>query len=697
MSGVLQPFGKTGPLAVDKTLGEAFSIVKQVRDNLPIITNAAALLAELQLITDNITGIQGPQGDKGDKGDKGDVGDVGIQGLKGDKGDKGDTGERGPIGLTPEIPNLEHVPYVPVGPGNPAIPGSAGAIIREIIAERELTQAQVDQLITDTTSLGTQVIANALSTTTLDAALDQLAADHAGLVGVVNAIVDFNESGEGLAVLIANETSSRITGDAALAAKIAFLGATNGANTAFELNLTTVKVSPTETLGQRLSALSASDGSLTALIQAEETARIAGDEAEATARASLAAGIPGQIGAAIASEQTARTTAIAAETSARNTQASAIRLEFANADAAEAAARTSAITAAINSEASTRATADTAEANARTALAASINTTINNEITNRGAAILNEANLRIAGDAAEATQRTALAATVTSNNNTLTAAITAEATARATADNVFAENFALMGARSGDNAAFILDMSKVQVGGGVSIGSRLSGIDASIGGVSASVAVQSSAIATLQGRTSAFWSVGVTAGGRAQLSVYADINGGAGVDIVGDVRINGNLLVTGTVNSTQIAANAVTRGGITINAGGVTLTSSFQDAAEVTIDMVGGAAKIDFAAYLAGQGIGIGGNVLWRLLRNGTEIRTGTLMLFPGEQTVYGGNVGENPYPVYTPVAGMFPFFHVDTSGATGSVTYKVQLRMNGVLSYGSFSDRQLSVTEFRR
>lgn len=129
----------------------------------------------------------------------------------------------------------------------------------------------------------------------------------------------------------------------------------------------------------------------------------------------------------------------------------------------------------------------------------------------------------------------------------------------------------------------------------------------------------------------------------------------------------------------------------------MTLTSSFQDAAEVTIDMVGGAAKIDFAAYLAGQGIGIGGNVLWRLLRNGTEIRTGTLMLFPGEQTVYGGNVGENPYPVYTPVAGMFPFFHVDTSGATGSVTYKVQLRMNGVLSYGDFSDRQLSVTEFRR
>lgn len=695
--GALQPFGKTGPLAVDKTLGEAFSIVKEVRDNLPVIINAANLLAELQLITDNITGIQGPQGEKGDKGDKGDKGEIGLQGLQGLQGIQGEQGEQGPIGLTPAVPNTDAVPHVPSpGPGA-AVPGSAGQYLRDTIAQLETSQAEIDGLITQTTDLGTQVIANALSTTTVSNALAVLRADHEGLAGVVDAIVSFTESGEGLAVLIANETSARILGDSALGAKLDFLGATNGTNTAFELNLTTVKVSPTETLGQRLSTLNANNGTLTAQIQEEETARIAGDEAEATARATLAAGIPGQIGAAIATEAAARTTAISAETSARNTQASAIRLEFANADAAEAAARTAAINAAITSEASTRVTAITAEATARTTLAASLNTRIDNEITNRGAAILNEANLRISGDEAEAYQRGLLAATVTTNNTTLTASITAEATARATADGVFTQNFALLGARSGDNTAFILDMNKVQVAGGVALGTRLSGIDASIGGVSATVTTQSSAIATLQGRTSAFWSVGVTAGGRAQLSVYADINGGAGVDIVGDVRINGNLLVTGTVNSTQIAANAVTRGGITLNAGSITLTSSFQDAAEVTIDMVGGAAKIDFAAYVAGQGVGIGGNVLWRLLRNGVEIRTGTLMLFPGEQTVYGGTVGENPYPVYTPVAGMFPFFHVDTSGPTGSVTYKVQLRMNGALSYGDFADRQLSVTEFRR
>lgn len=214
----------------------------------------------------------------------------------------------------------------------------------------------------------------------------------------------------------------------------------------------------------------------------------------------------------------------------------------------------------------------------------------------------------------------------------------------------------------------------------------------------ASVTTQATAITTLQGRTAAFWNVTAVAGGRAQLSVFADANGGAGVDIVGDLKVNGNLLVTGTVNSTQLGANAASSGANDYVAASINMSTVFQTAAEVGVTMIGGTAKIDFACYLAGQGNNGGTNILYRLLRNGVEIRTGTLCLLPGEQTVYGGFVGDNPQPVYTPIAGMFPFFVLDTAGVTGGVTYTVQLRAP-VANYSScyFAERQLSVTEFRR
>ena len=114
--------------------------------------------------------------------------------------------------------------------------------------------------------------------------------------------------------------------------------------------------------------------------------------------------------------------------------------------------------------------------------------------------------------------------------------------------------------------------------------------------------------------------------------------------------------------------------------------------------MVGGAAKVDFCCYVAGQGYSNGTNVLFRLLRNGTEIRQGNLCLIYGEQTIYGGNFGDNPQPVYQPVASMFPFFLIDTAGGSGSVTYTVQLRTPAALyTYCDFAERQMSVTEFRR
>lgn len=57
----------------------------------------------------------------------------------------------------------------------------------------------------------------------------------------------------------------------------------------------------------------------------------------------------------------------------------------------------------------------------------------------------------------------------------------------------------------------------------------------------ARVGITEGAITGLKGKTAAFWNVETVAGNnRAQLTVRADANGGAGVDIIGDVRITGS-------------------------------------------------------------------------------------------------------------------------------------------------------------
>ncbi|WP_242152595.1 hypothetical protein [Sphingomonas sp. BAUL-RG-20F-R05-02] len=65
---------------------------------------------------------------------------------------------------------------------------------------------------------------------------------------------------------------------------------------------------------------------------------------------------------------------------------------------------------------------------------------------------------------------------------------------------------------------------------------------AQLGNTTARVATSEAAISNLNGRAAAYWQVQTVAGNnRAQLTVRADANGGAGVDIVGDVNFSGNL------------------------------------------------------------------------------------------------------------------------------------------------------------
>ena len=72
-------------------------------------------------------------------------------------------------------------------------------------------------------------------------------------------------------------------------------------------------------------------------------------------------------------------------------------------------------------------------------------------------------------------------------------------------------------------------------------------------GIGSSLSITQGTVADIRGRTSAYFSVAAVSGdNRAQLVVHADANNGAGIDIIGDVRIGGNLLVLGSITADRI-------------------------------------------------------------------------------------------------------------------------------------------------
>lgn len=366
-------------------------------------------------------------------------------------------------------------------------------------------------------------------------------------------------------------------------------------------------------------------------------------------------------------------------------------IDDAQTTADEAAAAVLTTSAALTVEQTTRANADTALA----ARATTLEATVNNSTTGvaaTAARLTTEETTRATADTALASRATTLEATV--NNATTGVAATAarlttEETVRATADSANATSISNLSTTVGANTASISTIQtsvnglSVRYGVSLDVNGFVTGFVQNNNGTSGTFDILATAFR-------------VTVPGATPKTVFSIT--GSNIEINNNVSINGSLVVSGTVNTTQLTANAATAGNFAYNAASVNMTTSYQDAVEATVTMVGGAAKIDFACYVAGRGQSGGTNILYRLLRNGTQIREGTLCLLPGEQTVYGGTIGDNPQPVYTPIAGMFPFFVLDTSGQTGSVTYKVQLRAAlADFTYCSFAERQLSVTEFRR
>jgi hypothetical protein len=306
------------------------------------------------------------------------------------------------------------------------------AQFRQRISDIDLTAAALAQQAVAITQQGDQITETVTANSQLGSLLNGIASDLTALQGVVDGLTNL-EDGTGIATVIQQEKDQRIIGDQALAATIALIGAKSGTSSAFLLDLNNVRVSPTESLAQRLTAIKAATDNAAAAIQAELKARADGDTAEATARETLAATLRG-------------------ETDSK-------------------------VSAAVITERDARISADSAEAKARSDLAA----TLRSEST---AAIQNEQKARADAISAEATARTTLASTL---RGEMAASIQIEAQTRAQQDGVFTTLFTLLGAKNAAGSAFILNDNAVQLSNGQSLATRLSGLDTTIGNVNAAI------------------------------------------------------------------------------------------------------------------------------------------------------------------------------------------------------------------
>ncbi|WP_292047013.1 MULTISPECIES: phage tail fiber protein [unclassified Brevundimonas] len=646
----------------------------------------------------------------------------------------------------------------------------------DLSAERILDQsfALADQAFRTDTLDG--IVANTTARTTgLELRVDTI-------TDLVDSLVNF-EDGTGIATVIQNEAQQRVEGDVALASTLALIGAKNGSNNAFLLDLNTVRVGTNESLGQRLSAITAKANDNAAKIISEATARADAVSAQAD-RIDLLVARANGFDSSITAEQTARSNADGALAQtlsllgAKNASNTAFLLDLnkvlvgptesftqrlnqmvatagTNAQAlvtSEATtrasqdqslsqridsvgAKTDDNTAAIATEVTARTNAVSAEAAQRTALATKIAGDI-------AAAVLTETNARVAADQAETQARQSLAVQVGQNST----AIQNEVTARANADGAIAQQFAVLGAFRNNQSVFTLDLNRVEVGPGWTLGTRLSGIDTSIGNVSASVVDERTArinadsalsqtiqnvqntvggntasITTLTQVTNglnARWSIalnsnghitGITAnnnGSFGSLAFVADEmafvapGGGSPVKIMslanGRVRFNsnveiyGDLLVTGSINHTRLVNNTVSNTEAAYNAATITLNNTTPTRIHgvwIGVEKADSPIDIDFNAYGTFTHNASGSFVaVVQLVRSrGTD--GGTVI-----QSVQlnGSGMANDTWQ------GALPMKYLDRPGEGGNWHYYVQVYFTSNMSTQTVTARYGKVTEMK-
>lgn len=138
-------------------------------------------------------------------------------------------------------------------------------------------------------SLADQILALNSSVGSINTSVGTITTQIVDMQAEIDALSAISGDATNVIALITTETATRITNDSAILATIAKMGAADGDNVSFLMNMDTVKLTATETMADRFTGIATQFSGLTASVASEATARTTADTALATTIAKIGA------------------------------------------------------------------------------------------------------------------------------------------------------------------------------------------------------------------------------------------------------------------------------------------------------------------------------------------------------------------------------------------------------------------------
>jgi hypothetical protein len=138
-------------------------------------------------------------------------------------------------------------------------------------------------------SLASQVLALNGTVGSINTSVAQINVTITDMQADIDALSVISGDANNIITLISTETTNRIAGDTAIVGTLEKIGAADGDNVSFLMNQDTVKISSTETIGQKFDGIATQFGTVTASVAAEATARASADTATAQTIAKIGA------------------------------------------------------------------------------------------------------------------------------------------------------------------------------------------------------------------------------------------------------------------------------------------------------------------------------------------------------------------------------------------------------------------------
>lgn len=176
-------------------------------------------------------------------------------------------------------------------PTVPIPPDIASAIASGVLTTAEF-QAVFAPINTGLGNLASQILGQNSTISSFSTQLGTINTSISSMQAEIDLLEQLQGDGTAIITLVNTEVQSRIDGDTAIAALIARIGAAGPDSSSFIINANTVKLSSTETLGVRLSSINTLLSGNTAAIQSEATARSTQDAALATTISKIGAMTP---------------------------------------------------------------------------------------------------------------------------------------------------------------------------------------------------------------------------------------------------------------------------------------------------------------------------------------------------------------------------------------------------------------------